>query len=142
MKVAEQPNDGIKSLLCFFICNTLKPSSKFFVCIFCNIAWCVWLGIHEVLEGCVSALLELHVVFETLLKHLIHLCFEFQQLSCKQDWVSQTLLVFHNLLASLFNIWNHLFDNQSQRLWISLKDLVHETKFIEFAMCEHIVTAS
>jgi hypothetical protein len=73
----------------------------------------VRLRIHKVLERGVSSLLELHVVFETLIEHLVHLCLELKQLLSEQDRVSETLFIFHDFFTALLDVRNHLFDHQS-----------------------------
>lgn len=87
VQAAEQPNNCVKSLLCFLIRNTLQSGLQLLIRVGCQIKWCLTTLIHEVLEGRVATFLELHVVVETLFKHYIHFTLQIKQFLCECDRV-------------------------------------------------------
>lgn len=77
-QAAEKSDNRIKLFVNFFLLECLETLFKLVISIKSNDFWGFFAFIHEVLEGLVSCLLELHVIFERIFNCIIHFLFEIE----------------------------------------------------------------
>lgn len=93
--------------------------------------------VHEVLEGDVSVLLELDVVLEAHLHHLVNLSLKRKELGGELNGVLEQGGIRDNLLAAILDVGLHLLNDVLERAVDSLEDTVHQGELVQFAVLEH-----
>jgi hypothetical protein len=87
MEAAEQPDDGIESVVGLRLTDSFQSSTELVIAISSDIVSSELALVHEVLEGHISVLLESDVILETLLNHLIHFLLQCKQLTSELNGV-------------------------------------------------------
>jgi len=145
MQAAEEPHDGAQSGVNLLLGGSLKALLQFHITILGNVSGSLSTLVHKLHEGRVTGFLELHILGERKLDHVIHLSLEGQQLTGKFKGISEQSLVSDDLLSTAADVRVHLVNNVFLRVslgvLISLKDRVTKLQFIQSRMEEHEMAA-
>ena len=107
-----------------------------------QIYWSMTAFVHKILKWTVTAFLKFLMVFETIIKQIIHFFFKIQQLFSKFYWVLKPGLIIHNChLSSFFNIRIHFVHYELKSCRNSIEYVVHKFELIKFCVLEHVIAS-